>query len=145
MADVGAGLPMFNLGRLHQTWNSGDRVITHETAWIQYSRTFVFRRVGRVEIFPKRDTATHHDNPMADPRPDRNNCSVPHPAQQSVIMNCFNGDNETFTSLVQCFEISGLASAYITDLDTDIYKSFGSDWTVFVQDVNTKGGSGAYR
>ncbi|KAJ7732325.1 hypothetical protein B0H16DRAFT_1468671 [Mycena metata] len=133
MADVGAGLPMFNLGRLHQTWNSGDRVITHETAWIQYSRTFVFRRVGRVEIFPKRDTATHHDNPMADPRPDRNNyrhirgyvCAVSKPGT--------------------CFEISGLASAYITDLDTDIYKSFGSDWTVFVQDVNTKGGSGAYR
>ncbi|KAJ7732459.1 Spherulation-specific family 4 [Mycena metata] len=70
---------------------------------------------------------------------------LPHPAQQSVIMNSFNGTNETLASLVQCFETSGLASAYITDLDTDIYKSFGSDWTVFVQDVNTEGGSGAYR
>jgi len=61
---------------------------------------------------------------------------LPHPAQQSFIMNSFDGTDETLASLVQTFETSGLASAYITDLDVDIYKSFGSDWTAFVQDVS---------
>ncbi|KAJ6489794.1 Spherulation-specific family 4 [Mycena sanguinolenta] len=65
---------------------------------------------------------------------------LPHPAQQSFIMNSFDGTDETLASLVQSFETSGLASAYITDLSVDIYNSFGSDWTVFVQDVNTECG-----
>ncbi|KAF7372570.1 Spherulin-4 [Mycena venus] len=70
---------------------------------------------------------------------------LPHPVQQSVIINSFNGTSETLASVVQAFETSGLASAYITDLDVDIYKSFGRDWTVFVQDVNTESGSGVSR
>ncbi|KAJ7140929.1 Spherulation-specific family 4, partial [Mycena epipterygia] len=64
---------------------------------------------------------------------------LPHPAQQSVIMNSFNDTNQTLASVVQAFEMSGLASVYITDLDiatTNVYKSFGDDWLVFVQDVN---------
>ncbi|KAF7378205.1 putative Cell surface spherulin 4-like protein [Mycena sanguinolenta] len=63
---------------------------------------------------------------------------LPHPAQQSFIMNSFDGTDETLASLVQAFQTSGLASAYITDLTTDFYKSFGSDWTAFVEDVNTE-------
>jgi len=61
---------------------------------------------------------------------------LPHPAQQSVIMNSFNGTNETLASVVQTFETSRLASAYITDLDVDIYKGFGNHWAEFVQDVH---------
>ncbi|KAJ7029905.1 hypothetical protein C8F04DRAFT_1368550 [Mycena alexandri] len=76
-----------------------------------------------------------------------NTLPLAHPAQQAVIMNSFNGTNETLASVVQAFETLGLASADITDLDrdSDIYKSFGSDWTVFVQDVNTERGSGISR
>ncbi|KAJ6495529.1 Spherulation-specific family 4 [Mycena vulgaris] len=70
---------------------------------------------------------------------------LPHPAQQAVIMNSFNGTNETLASVVRTFETSGLASAYITDLAIDIYKGFGSDWTVFVQDVDTESGFGVSR
>ncbi|KAF8142270.1 Spherulation-specific family 4, partial [Mycena galopus ATCC 62051] len=62
---------------------------------------------------------------------------LPHPAQQAFIMNSFTGIPEALASVVQSFKTSGLASAYITDLEINIYKAFGSDWTVFVQDVNT--------
>ncbi|KAF7378206.1 putative cell surface spherulin 4-like protein [Mycena sanguinolenta] len=63
---------------------------------------------------------------------------LPHPAQQSFIINSFDGTDKTLASVVQALKTSGLASAYITNLVTHIYKSFGSDWTVFVQDVNTE-------
>ncbi|KAJ7751334.1 Spherulation-specific family 4 [Mycena olivaceomarginata] len=65
---------------------------------------------------------------------------LPHPAQQAFIIHSFTGTNQTLASVVQAFETSGIASAYITDVNiatSDVYKSFGSDWMAFVQDVNT--------
>jgi hypothetical protein len=58
---------------------------------------------------------------------------------QAFIIHSFTGTNQTLASVVQAFETSGIASAYITDVNiatSDVYKSFGSDWMVFVQDVN---------
>ncbi|KAJ6611230.1 Spherulation-specific family 4 [Mycena sp. CBHHK59/15] len=64
---------------------------------------------------------------------------LPHPAQQAVIIHTFTGTNATLASVVQTLKTSGVASAYITDLDiatTNVYGSFGSNWPAFAQDVN---------
>jgi hypothetical protein len=65
---------------------------------------------------------------------------LPHPAQQAFIIHSFTSTNQTLASVVQAIKTSGLTSAYITDVNTatsDMYKSFGSDWMVFFQNVNT--------
>ncbi|KAF8146090.1 Spherulation-specific family 4 [Mycena galopus ATCC 62051] len=64
---------------------------------------------------------------------------LPHPAQQSVIIHTFTGTSATLLSVVQSLQMSGFLSTYITNLNiatTDVYGSFGSDFSVFAQDVN---------
>ncbi|KAJ7742301.1 Spherulation-specific family 4 [Mycena metata] len=64
---------------------------------------------------------------------------LPHPAQQSVIIHTFTGTSATLLSVVQSLQKSGFLSTYITNLNiatTDVYGSFGSDFSVFAQDVS---------
>ncbi|KAJ6586573.1 Spherulation-specific family 4 [Mycena sp. CBHHK59/15] len=60
-----------------------------------------------------------------------------HAAQQSVIIHTFSNTTATLSSVIQTLETAGIASVYITNLDTDVYDGFGSDWAAFAQDVNS--------
>ncbi|KAJ6536325.1 Spherulation-specific family 4 [Mycena capillaripes] len=65
---------------------------------------------------------------------------LPNAAQQSVIIHTFANDTDTLSSVVQTLDTAGIASVYITNLNiatTDVYHGFGSEWTAFVQDVNS--------
>ncbi|KAJ7826175.1 Spherulation-specific family 4-domain-containing protein [Mycena olivaceomarginata] len=51
---------------------------------------------------------------------------LPHPAQQAFIIHSFTSTNQTLASVIIDVNIA----------TSDVYKSFGSDWMVFVQNVN---------
>ncbi|KAJ7235171.1 Spherulation-specific family 4, partial [Mycena haematopus] len=126
----------------YQAYTDAARNVTWPGRAIAYVRYIEPREdIGGSDYYTLADQIVTFENTYAEYQ-NQAPLPLPHPAQQAFIMNSFNGANETLASVVQGFETAGLASAYITDLKVDTYKGFGSDWTVFVQDVSTGSGLG---